>query len=254
MQTLTRALRAETLKMKRTLALWLTLLTPGALVLLQVAGATQYQGKIAGLSTDINRWALLFEENFAIWVILILPLFITLETALLGQVEHGNGTWKLVHTQPIPRWATLAAKQLWGMVLVSLGMLALIALTLVGGAILDILMPELGFEPPIPWGEMFAQTGIAFLAGGMILAIHTWIALRFRSFVIASAIGIGMTIAGLVLRGLEWTEYFPWTMPGSAIYNYYEGIEYGIYVIVGVVGWLILSVLANLEIGRLEMK
>ena len=143
MQALTRALRAETLKMKRTLALWLILLTPGALVFLQVAGATQYQGKISGLSPEINRWALLFEENFAIWVILILPLFITLETALLGQMEHGNGTWKLAYIQPIPHWATLAAKQIWGLGLVALGMLALMALTLLSGAILDISMPDL---------------------------------------------------------------------------------------------------------------
>ena len=78
--------------------------------------------------------------------------------------------------------------------------------------------------------------------------------MRSRSFVVASAIGIGMTIAGLVLRGLEWTEYFPWSMPGSAMYNYYEGIEYGVYLIAGVVGWLILSIVANLEIGRLEIS
>jgi len=254
MWAITRAFRAETLKMKRTLALWLTLLTPGALVFLQIAGATQYQGKISELSSDINRWALLFEENFAIWVILIFPLFITLETALLGQAEHANGTWKLVHTQPIPRWATLAAKQIWGLGLVALGMLALIGLTLLGGAILDIMMPELGFEPPIPWGEMFIQTGIGLLASGIILAIHTWIALRSRSFVVASAIGIGMTIAGLILAGLEWTQYFPWTMPGMALNNYYDGEAFGLYLIAGVVGWLTMSVIANLEIGRLEIK
>jgi hypothetical protein len=254
MKTLVNTLNVETLKMKRTLALWLTLLTPAALVFLEVAGATQNQGRLSALSPDINRWSLLFEELFSIWVILIFPLFITLETALLGQVEHGNNTWKLTHTQPVPRWAILAAKQIWGLGLVALGMLALIGLTLIGGAILDILMPEIAIEPPIPWKEMFSQAGIAFLASGIILAVHTWIALRSRSFVIASAIGIGMTIAGLMLRGLEWTEYFPWSMPGSALYNYYQGLAFGTYLIMGVVGWLVLSIVANLEIGRLEVE
>jgi hypothetical protein len=254
MNAITRALRAETLKMKRTLALWLTLLTPAALVFLEVAGATQNQGRLSSLPPDINRWSLLFEDLFSIWVILIFPLFITLETALLGQLEHGNSTWKLVHAQPIPRWATLAAKQLWGLGLVALGMLALIGLTLLGGTILDILMPELAIEPPIPWKAIFTQVGIGFLASGVILGIHTWIALRFRSFVVASAIGIGMTIAGLVLRGLEWTEYFPWSMPATALYNYYEGLEVASYLLIGFVGWLVLSILANLEIGRLEIR
>jgi len=169
-------------------------------------------------------------------------------------LEHGNGTWKLVHTQPVPRWATLAAKQTWGLGLVTLGMLALIVLTLIGGIILDILVPELAIEPPIPWKGILSQVGIALLASGIILAIHTWIALRSRSFVVASAIGIAMTIAGLVLGGLEGTEYFPWTMPGIALNNYYDGLSYSVYLMVGAAGWLILSLLANLELKRLEIK
>ena len=254
MQALTRAIHAETLKMKRTLALWLTVLTPAALVFLEVAGATQNQGRLSALTPDINRWSLLFEDLFTIWVLLVFPLFITLETALLGQVEHGNGTWKLAHSQPIPRWATLAAKQIWGLGLVVLGLLALIVLTFIGGTILDILMPELAIEPPIPWQAMFTQVGIAFLASGIILGVHTWIALRSRSFVVASAIGIGMTIAGLILAGLEWMAYFPWTMPGMALNNYHDGIPYGVYLSAGAVGWLAISILANLEISRLEVR
>jgi lantibiotic transport system permease protein len=254
MNVFARALRAETLKMNRTLALWLTLLTPAALVFLEVVGATQRQGQLSSLPPDINRWSLLFEDLFSIWVILVFPLFITLETALLGQVEHGNGTWKLVYTQPVPRWATLAAKQIWGLALVALGMVALIVLTFIGGTILDILMPELAIEPPIPWKDIFTQVGIAILASGIILGVHTWIALRSRSFVVASAVGITMTIAGLILAGLEWTKYFPWTMPGTALNNYHDGLSYGIYLVIGVVGWLVLSILANLELKRLEIR
>ena len=82
MNTLYHALSAETLKLKRTLALWLALLTPGVLVFLEVAAATQHQGNMLGPSD--NRWQVMFEHLFSIWVILVLPLFITLETALLG--------------------------------------------------------------------------------------------------------------------------------------------------------------------------
>jgi hypothetical protein len=254
MNALTRALCAETLKMKRTLALWLTILTPAALVFLEVVGATQRQGQLSLLPPDINRWSMLFEDLFSLWVILVFPLFITLETALLGQLEHGNGTWKLVDTQPVPRWATLAVKQIWGLGLVTLGMLALVALTLIGGIILDILVPELAIEPPIPWKGILSQVRIALLASGIILAVHTWIALRFRSFVVASAVGIMMTVAGLVLAGLEWTQYFPWTMPGMALNNYYDGLSYAFYLVIGVAGWLVLSLLSNLELKRLEVR
>ena len=254
MNDLAHALSAETIKMKRTLALWLALLTPAALVFLEVAAVTQSQGRLSSLSPDLNRWSLLFEDLFNIWVILIFPLFITLETALLGQVEHANHTWKLVHTQPIPRWATLAAKQIWGLGLVALGMLALIGLTLIGGTILDILMPELAFALPIPWKEMLIQIGIALLAGGIILAIHTWIGLQARSFVVASAIGIGMTIAGLVLMSLEWTEFFPWTIPGIALNHYYDGMDFSVYLVMGVVGGLAISLVGNWYIGSQEIR
>ena len=254
MNALSRALRAEALKMKRTLAVWLTLLTPAALVFLEVAGATQNQGRLSSLSPDINRWALLFEDLFSIWVMLIFPLFITLETALLGQIEHGNQTWKLTHTQPIPRWAILAAKQIWGLGLVALGMLALVALTLVGGGILDLVMPQISIEPPIPWKDMFIQIEISFLASGCIMAIHTWIALRSRSFVVASSIGIGMTIAGLILEGLmDWTDYFPWSMPSSVLFNHYQGTPVSTFLWVGAVSWLVLSVIGNLDVGRVEI-
>ena len=86
MKALSRAISAETLKMKRTLALWLTLLTPAALVFLEVAGATQNQGRLSALPPDINRWSLLFEELFSIWVLLIFPLFITLGVILLSSI------------------------------------------------------------------------------------------------------------------------------------------------------------------------
>jgi hypothetical protein len=250
MNVLSRALNAESLKIKRTLALWLALLTPAALVFLEVAAATQRQGNL--LQADVNHWQYMFEHMLSIWVILILPLFITLETALLGQLEHGNHTWKLTHTQPIPRWATMAAKQIWGLGLVTLGMLALIGLTLVGGAVLDLIMPALNIEPPIPWGEMFRQAGISFLAAGIILAIHTWIGLRSRSFVIASGIGIGMTLAGLILGGLDWTEYFPWSLPATALYRYYDGAAIATYLVIGLIGWLGLSLVGNWDLGRLE--
>jgi hypothetical protein len=132
-------------------------------------------------------------------------------------------------------------------------MLALIGLTVVGGAILKIILPELDMQASIPWDEMFRQAGITFLAAGTILALHTWIALRSGSFVIASAIGIGMTIAGLVLGGLEWTEFFPWSMPATTLHQYYEGGAIARYLAVGFISWLVLSLLGNWDVKRLEI-
>ena len=246
-----RALSAECIKLKRSLALWLTLLTPGALVFIEAAGATQNQGRL--MKSGVNLWALMFEELFTIWVVLILPLFITLETALLGQLEHSNRTWKVVHAQPVSRWATLAAKQVIGTGFVVMGMILLVGLTFVGGAVLELILPEFTMTGPIPWEEMFQQIGIATLASGIIIAFHTWIGLRSRSFVVASAIGIGMTIAGLILTGLEWTYYFPWSLAANALFHYYQGWAISSFLVLGGVGYMIFSIISNLHIIRMEV-
>ena len=66
MTALCRSLVGETHKLKRTLALWLALLTPGALVFLEVAAATQQQGNL--IKPDVNGWLTMFEHMFSIWM------------------------------------------------------------------------------------------------------------------------------------------------------------------------------------------
>ena len=49
-----------------------------------------------------------------LWAILALPLFITLETALLAQTEHSEKHWKHLFALAVPRWVYYAAKWLTG--------------------------------------------------------------------------------------------------------------------------------------------
>jgi len=243
---------SETLKMKRTLALWLSLLTPGALVFLEIAASSQQKDN--WIPADANPWLWIFEHMFSIWGILILPLFITLETALLGQVEYSADTWKLILTQPVPRWTIIMAKQIWNIILVELGMVALIGLMAVGGSLLSTIKPEMDITVPFPFLEMLRQSSIAFLTAGLILAIHTWIALRFNSFVLSSSIGILMTIGGIILQGLAWVDYFPWSMPSASLYSYYNGETILPYLLIGGVGGFALSFLSNWQLTTKEIK
>ena len=250
MAELIRTFNAETLKMKRTLALWLAFVTPAALVFLETAAAYQRKGRWIPKGDD--PWLYIFEHTITIWAILVVPLFITLETALAGQNEHGNQTWKVLYTQPVPRWTILAAKQLWGLLLSGLGVVVLCGLTVAGGLILSSLRPELGFTLDIPWIEMSTQAGMVTLAAGVTLGIHSWLAIRSNSFVIASAVGIGMTIAGIILMGLDWIDYFPWSMPATALEYYYEGVSNQALVMTGVAGWVLLSVLGTLNLKEMD--
>lgn len=250
-RTLILALSAESLKIKRSLALWLALLTPAALVFLETAAT--FQRESSWFPPDYNPWLWFFEDVLAIWGILVLPLHITLELALLAHLEHANDTWKLVYTQPIPRDITLTAKLFGALTLIGIGILALTFLTIAGGELLALFMPDLGIQPPVPWVEMLKQATILHLAAGLVIAIQYWIAFTSRSFVIPSAIGIGMTIAGIFLAGLESAEYFPWSMPAVAFQRYYNNEPISIYLKISIIGLLTALVATNTHLARKEI-
>ena len=115
MKPLLRALHAERLKLRRTLAGWLCLLAPLVCVLLGTAAFWSAPGGVQ------RNWTMLLTVVLGIWNGFLLPLFVTLEAALLAGLEHGNAQWKHLLALPLPRGAHYAAKLV---VLVVLSMLA----------------------------------------------------------------------------------------------------------------------------------
>jgi len=93
MYILIRALGAETLKLKRTLALRLAfiapLVVPGFILLAFLGQDGAYVE-----SPPENAWVGFAQMVNIFWSLLILPLFITLQAALLAGVEHQNEQWK----------------------------------------------------------------------------------------------------------------------------------------------------------------
>ena len=119
-----RALYAEQLKVKRTLALWLVPLAPLVIIALQMAIVLQ-RPEYYRQKDPTSAWIDYGGQTVFLWAILMLPLFITLETALLANLEHGNGQWKHLFALPIPRNAIYAAKQVSSMVIIGLSSLVL---------------------------------------------------------------------------------------------------------------------------------
>lgn len=74
MSPLTRALWAEILKLKRTLALWLAIVIPFGIVALQFAMVYQRGGHFTGEAAD--TWIQFGQQIFLFWALLALPLFI----------------------------------------------------------------------------------------------------------------------------------------------------------------------------------
>lgn len=224
MKAIARALSAETLKLRRTLALWLVVVVPSAVVLLYFLNYARPAGAylIPGWA---NTWMWMTQNVLIMWSLIMLPLFVALETALLAGLEHHTGGWKHLFALPVPRWSIYAAKLLVGIALIGLGMLCLLGWIFIAGLGINLFNPGIGFEQPFPFLNVLRLIAVTWLASWFIIAIHTWIAMRWRSFVAAMGFGIVAVFITLIVSQTSQWWLFPWALPGNV-----EGIFYATMV------------------------
>jgi hypothetical protein len=222
---LVRATRMEVLKLRRTLALWASLLVPLAVIAMTTA---MNLSRASGTRFDPdqpNGWeSLMLDLVLFLWCLVGLPPFVALETALLAELEHRENAWKHLFALPIPRWTIYVPKVLIAFVLVCISSLVLTVGTGLEGLVLLWLRPDLGLTAPIPWGLIVLRSFSFVPAVLLMLTVQTWVAIRWRSFTVALGLGIGSTIVGIMLlrslKNIASTPYspllasiFPWSLP-----------------------------------------
>ncbi len=217
---LVRSTRSELVKLKRTLALWVVLAVP--LAVLGIIGANVVS---RGPTTQLprgNPWLALL-DNFVlfVWCRLAFPLLVTLVAALLAGMEHADNHWPRLFALAIPRWSIYVGKLLAAAGLLILSSIVLgLGIGLLGLA-LNRTNPNLGLVGPVPWAEIFRQVGAVCLGSLLLLAVQTWLALRWRSFALAAGIGIAGTLVAVILAlssaGPTLGRVFPWAMPAGSV-------------------------------------
>jgi hypothetical protein len=253
MKTLILTLSTETLKMKRTLGFWLTLLVPLVVAGLEFLVMTS-QGEDMMAFANGTPWLWHMKFTLTLWGLFVLPLFVTLETALLAGWEHGNGTWKLLYTQPVPRGMVTIAKQFSGLVLLGISHLFL-GLAVIGtGLLLRHTRPELGLDSPVPWAEMLGYGFLIFLIAWLIISVHSFVSIRWNSFIVAMAVGIVATMSGVFFINSEkYAPYYPWAMQGLIANKLLEdGWPIG-QLIWGIGGGILIFLVSNLYLSRRDV-
>ena len=96
----------------------------------------------------------------------MMPLLITLVTALLNGIEHSDRQWKHIFALPMPRHTVYVAKFVVAQCLISVSTCILSLLTVVVGVFATYLRPELVNAGPIPFGWFAKYTVFVWAAIG----------------------------------------------------------------------------------------
>ncbi len=235
MASLAVALGAELLKIRRTLMLMLALLSPLLLGVQEVA--VSWERVRSGVAPYDGSWVNQAQTMMLLWNLMLLPLLIPLQTALLAGVEHSSRGWKRLFATPVPRWTVYMAKLIVSMGLFGLSMVLLDVTIVLAGMLLNAMAPALGLTfDTIPWRVLLEATARAYLASWLFIALHTWIACRWPSFVLAMGVGIAATAAGMVVWSSDYGLYYPWTIPWLTSHAAYQEGGHLVSLTIGCLG------------------
>ena len=200
----------EAAKLKRTLALGMTVIAPIVIVILYFLVGLAGSGGVTRQGTD--SWAFLTRNTVQLWTLLMLPLFITLETSLLAGLEHTERNWKFLLSLPIPRWTVYVAKLIVVIGLVWLAHVVLVAGTLLSGHLLRQFAPALKLGA-LPVSQIAWPLTKVSLALVLAVTIQHWVSLRWSSFVVAMGFGMCAMVVGFIAaNSATYGPFVPWSL------------------------------------------
>jgi hypothetical protein len=246
------ALAAESLKLRRTLALRLAFLAPLLIVFLESLLFYQRGEKLVTSGTDM--WSLFTKNNLVLWGLLMAPLFVTLQTALLADLEHRHRNWEHLLALPLSRVAIYGAKQAMALALIGLSTPVIWVGIMLAGLGLRMLRPGIGFEAPVPLWPILRFALLSYFCSWLIIALHTWIAIRWPGFVKALGVGVAATVVGVVVVQSEHALYYPWTLPAAVTRAaILDGRLHYAAMVVGSVGGALIATLGCLDFRRRDL-
>lgn len=217
MNALWRALVAERLKLRGTLALWMCAIAPAVVVALYVLQISVRDWNAPKSGAD-EAWEMFARSVLGLWAFLMVPLYVTLQAALLAGLEHGNQQWKHLLALPVPRSVHYLSKWVVLNAMVFGSTALLVALIPPAGALVAKLQPAFGLAGPPPLAMIVRAGVLVALCTMLLAAIQLWVAVRWRSFTVAVSTGMVATVGGFLIgQSKDYGYLYPWSMPTQAI-------------------------------------
>ncbi|WP_266205264.1 ABC transporter permease [Pontibacter kalidii] len=246
------SLSAETLKLKNTFALWLSVLAPCALLSMNVLA---FWSKGQHFITEgVNPWHRFAMQNFSLYTILLMPIFIALLTSLTNGIEHKSNGWKHLYSLPLPKSTIYTAKATTVVGLVLLSNAVFVLGYLAGGLFLMLVRPDLGFESMVGLTVVLVAVVKLFLSTFVIIAVQFWLSIRWSSFALSMGVGIVAIITVMVAMRWEYIHLYPFAYPFMSIKSFPAEAEiYNLFsqeVLLSLGGGVLVFILGYIDISR----
>jgi hypothetical protein len=244
---ISRVLIAELLKLKRTLALRLTIFSPLVLVIL-VFGI--YLEREQG-GDGLRGFAQLI---LTLWTIILFPFYAALVASLLAAMEHQNEGWKRLFVLPVSRGTIFAAKWITGFCLLLVSSLVVATGVCAAAEVLHLARPIFR-SVPLPVMMIFRGTTVSFGAAGLLFSIQMWISLRWRNFLpglVVAVLALVMMFIFIPHGAGLFGDFFPWSLPAMAMAPNSSSSSRLVALGVGILGGVTVGTIACRDLARLE--
>lgn len=247
----------ELIKLKRTFAFWLTIISALLFPLLFfIAYALRHEALVPEIG--VNPWAKFMTTQIENSIPFFIPIFIVLITGLIMQIEHKSLGIKHLFALPIPKWSVYFGK-------LSIVILAIITTyvyyymaVLCSGLVLGLMYPDLEFLSFRPEHLRYINILItSFVASLAIIGIQFWLSFRFKNFITPLGVGMFLAIIGIIISQAPQSIYFPYSFSVLSV-SLGDKIPlifgFSSITVFSTVSFLATSILGFAHIKRLDIK
>ena len=215
------SLRSETLKLKRTLGVYLCI------------GAAVF-GPFMSFLENINPaskagnalpWTEHFLEGREPLCIALLPLYVILFCTLLLQIEYRDKTWKQVLSSPQELNTIFTAKFLTLQAMIVAFILVYNFCFVITAFATELIRPTI-YDGGVDIYRIVLANAQAYVLIFGVSAIQFFLSLRIKNFIGPLAIGIGLWFLAPMLIfefKLDGAEYYPYALTIASVMSKYEG-------------------------------
>lgn len=214
-----KAFRSEWLKLRHSGMVWLLIGATAFIPAINLAVGLLRDAGEGGEAANI--WNLIIQNNLMAFTGFFFPMFLVLMIGRLVYLEHRSDTWKLLETQPVPRFAIYFAKWEVGVLIALVALLGLLLFTFVAGGVLMIFRKDYALDKNTPdMALALAAVGRYWVASLGIISLQYFLGLMIRSFAWPLGIGLIGIIAGGIFSGFGVFPWFPYAAPAYTSASY----------------------------------